>query len=93
VVTVDAHWKSQCTKDKIEQIKARTTLPDREWQEAHEYSCNAVVRILAENGGSIPKLVEKPQQAVEAAVNTAVILLSDDNVTAEVLVVLQEKAE
>lgn len=93
VVTVDAHWKSQCTKDKIEQIKARTTLPDREWQEAHEYSCSEVVRILTENGGSIPKLVEKPQQAVEAAVNTAVILLSDDNVTAEVLVVLQEKAE
>jgi hypothetical protein len=88
VVTVDATWKSMATKNKILQIRDRTTLPDREWQEAHEYSCNAVVRLLEEHG-NIPKLYENPQAAVEAAVNTAVILLSDDNVTAEVLVVQQ----
>merc|ERR1711939_988240 len=87
VVSVDGAWKKLTTREKILQIRDRTTLPDREWQEAHEYSCDALVRILEKNGGTIPRLREDPQQAVEAAVNTAVVLLSDDNVTAEVLVV------
>lgn len=87
VVSVDAHWKSLTIKEKLIQIRDRTTLPDREWQEAHETSCNAIVKILDDNGGKIPRLVENPQAAVEAAVNTAVVLLSDDNVTAEVLVI------
>jgi len=90
VVTVDARWKSMSTVDKIKQIRERTTLPDREWQDAHEYSCDELVRILTDHGDTIPKLVENPQPAVEAAVHTAVILLSDDNVTAEVLVIKQD---
>ena len=73
-------------------------------QDAHEYSCDELVRILTvcclaseprpdtdleyagqDHGDTIPKLVENPQPAVEAAVHTAVILLSNDNVTAEVV--------
>jgi len=89
VVTVDGRWKAMATKDKILQIRDRTTLPDREWQEAHEHSCDSLVKLLDTNQGMIPLLIDNPQAAVEAAVHTAVMLLSDDNVTAEVLVVKQ----
>lgn len=89
VVTVDARWRAMSIKEKVQQIRDRTTLPDREWQEAHEYSCDSLTRILEENQGKIPRLTEHPQPAVEAAVHTAVMLLSDDNVTAEVLVISQ----
>jgi hypothetical protein len=87
VVTVDAAWKAMSIKDKITTIRDRTTLPDREWQEAHEHSCNSIVQVLDENGGRIPTLCENPQAAVTASVHTAVVLLSDDNVTAEVLLI------
>ena len=87
VVNVDAAWKGMSIKEKITQIRDRTTLPDREWQEAHEHSCNSLIRLFDENGGKIPTLCQKPQAAVEAAVHIAVVLLSDDNVTAEVLVI------
>jgi len=88
VVNVDAVWKKMTTQEKIMQIRDRTTLPDREWQEAHEYSCDSLVSLLTRFNGRIPPLREDPQSAVEAAVHTAVVLLSDDNVTAEVVVVV-----
>jgi len=87
VVNVDANWKKLSLKDKISQIRDRTTLPDREWQEAHEGSCDAIVDLLERFNGRIPLLSEDPQAAIEAAVNTAVVLLSDDNVTAQVVVI------
>jgi len=87
VVHVDAAWKRLTTAEKLSQIRDRTTLPDREWQDAHEYSCDALLTLLDKYKGKLPTMSEDPQVAVEAAVNTAVVLLSDDNVTAEVLVV------
>jgi len=90
VVNVDEHWKKLSNKEKIQQIRDRTTLPDREWQEAHEYSCDSLMRLIEENKHQIPRLYENPQAAVEAAVHLAVILLSDDNVTAEVMVIQPE---
>lgn len=86
VITVDANWQRLSCKEKILQIRDRTTLPDREWQEAHEYSCDKLVELLDRYGGELPTLQADPQSAVEAAVNLAVVLLSDDNVTAEILV-------
>lgn len=87
VVSVDAAWKAMSIKEKISTIRDRTTLPDREWQEAHEHSCNSIIKVLDDNGGRIPTLCENPQAAVTASVHTAVVLLSDDNVTAEVLLI------
>jgi len=87
VVSVDANWKKMSTAEKIRTIRDRTTLPDQEWQDAHEGSCDAICNLLERFHGKIPLLVEDPQSAIEAAVNTAVVLLSDDNVTAQVVVV------
>jgi hypothetical protein len=87
VVNVDGAWKRLTTAEKLQQIRERTTLPDREWQEAHEYSCDALLGLLDKFKGKLPTMSQNPQAAVEAAVNIAVVLLSDDNVTAEVLVV------
>lgn len=80
-------WKKFSVKDKILEIRDKTTLPDREWQEAHESSCDAITGLLDRYDQKIPTLQEDPQAAIEAAVNTAVVLLSDDNVTAQVVVV------
>lgn len=86
VVTVDGNWQGKSLQDKVKQIRRDTTLPDAMWQEAHEDSCDALVRLLGKHG-RLPTLAEDPQAAVEAAVNVAVMLLSDDNVTAELVVI------
>ena len=88
VINVNPAWKRMSLKERVQLIRSRATLPDREWQEAHEHSCDSIIDLLDRFDGKLPMLRHDPQIAVEASVHIAVMLLSDDNVTAEVCIVV-----
>ena len=60
-----------------------TFLPDDQWKGAYKHSSKSLLKLLERK----PKLKEQPTKALEAGAHTAVSFLSDDNVSAEVIVI------
>jgi len=57
--------------------------PDDTWQRAVQDSYDQITRLRSDHNGTVPVFTENPQAAAIMAVNLAVLLMSDDNVTLE----------
>jgi hypothetical protein len=73
---------------KIEVIKSTVygSLPDEMWRRAYEISYNHVIEKLS--AGNFPELKDDPEAVVQFATHVAVLMLSDDNVSSEILVII-----
>jgi len=74
-------------KDKIDCIKSTVygSLPDEMWRRAYEISYNHVIGQL--QSGALPSLASDPETVIQFATHVAVLMLSDDNVSSEILVI------
>jgi len=73
--------------DKIDCIKSTVygSLPDEMWRRAYEISYNHVIGQL--KSGNLPSLASDPETVIQFATHVAVLMLSDDNVSSEILVI------
>jgi len=61
--------------------------PDETWRQAVVTSWESIKAMRKSFGGRVPTLLENPQAATSMATDLAVLLMSDDNVSCNVLVV------
>jgi len=66
--------------------------PDRDWREAVETSYQQINTLRSNSGGRVPRLLENPQAATNMAANVPVLMMSDDNVTLNVLLITAVEA-
>jgi len=85
VVDLDSpEWGGLDVTRRLKFIREECELPDDEWQDAHTHSVNSLIEIASNNNGALPPLRDNAQAAVEAVAHIAVMLLSDDNITATI---------
>ena len=65
--------------------------PDNTWQKAVQDSYDQIEALRSDHNGAVPKFTANPQAAAIMAVNLAVLLMSDDNVTLEAFLLTPPK--